>query len=452
MKDRFSFYTEITKVEPQDDGTIKVYGVASSDAKDSDGEITNPEAFKAALPDFFTNGPALREMHQLIAAGKVTEANVDEAGKANIVAHVVDEGSVKKVKTGVLRGFSWKGPILKRRAGAPHILDAIKITEISLVDRPANPEALIELWKADKTQARALVAKKGMWDVARVAAMLEDLAWLQQCAASEAFFEGDSSEVPNQLRENVNSLAETLQAMLGEEIAELAASMSQTTDTGEAMKTFKFGTLDGAVVAAFLLAHKADAAKAFGISPEKLDEAVKGAKEGGEADMGGHLKKLGEAHKALNKHVDAIGEAHKGMIEECAKIGDMADSEPDEGKKAENAKARRVKLAADPGSIVVEIATKAAKLEGELAAAKAELAEKDEAVKALTKASNEMISRLGAKGVLRSVAIDKGTDAGSQADDEANKGKKDDKPTDPLAEIRAAHKDGERLQRVVVAE
>ena len=65
-------YADIAKTEEQDDGTIKVWGWASTGAVDSDGEIITPDAMKAALPDYMKFG-AVREMHQSKAAGTAIE-------------------------------------------------------------------------------------------------------------------------------------------------------------------------------------------------------------------------------------------------------------------------------------------------------------------------------------------------------------------------------------------
>ena len=45
-------YGDIAKSEDQDDGTVKVWGYASSTAVDSDGESITADAMKAALPDY----------------------------------------------------------------------------------------------------------------------------------------------------------------------------------------------------------------------------------------------------------------------------------------------------------------------------------------------------------------------------------------------------------------
>jgi hypothetical protein len=141
-------FGEITKIEEAADGTLKVYGVASSGARDDAGEIVMPAAMKAALPDY-ARYPTLREMHQPSAAGRTLEALVDEEGATRIVAQVVDPVAIAKVKSRTYSGFSIGGRVLARDPVDPTVITKIKLSEISLVDRPANPEAVIDLWKAD---------------------------------------------------------------------------------------------------------------------------------------------------------------------------------------------------------------------------------------------------------------------------------------------------------------
>ena len=44
-------YGQICKVEPQSDGTVKVEGIASSEAIDDQGEIVRADAMRQAIPD-----------------------------------------------------------------------------------------------------------------------------------------------------------------------------------------------------------------------------------------------------------------------------------------------------------------------------------------------------------------------------------------------------------------
>jgi hypothetical protein len=140
-------YGTIEKVEVQSDGTVRVSGIATSEAVDEQGEIVRAAAMRAAMPDYM-RFPALREMHQLSAAGTTLEAEVSEDGTTRIVAHVVDPVAVAKVKNQVYRGFSIGGRVTQRDAANPKVITGLVLNEISLVDRPANPEAIFDCWKA----------------------------------------------------------------------------------------------------------------------------------------------------------------------------------------------------------------------------------------------------------------------------------------------------------------
>lgn len=139
----------ILKTEDQDDGTIKVFGVASTASRDHADEIVTSEAMKAALPDY-SKHPALREQHDSTkAAGRTLDAYVDDDGATQIEAHVVDPVAIAKVKAGVYSGFSIGGTITKRDTADRSIITGIRLVEISLVDSPCNPDATLNMWKAD---------------------------------------------------------------------------------------------------------------------------------------------------------------------------------------------------------------------------------------------------------------------------------------------------------------
>src|SRR5437763_8794391 len=129
-------YGAIQKVQPQDDGTVRVYGIATSEAVDEQGEVVRANAIRAAIPDYM-RFPALREMHQLSAAGTTLEAEVCEDGTTRIVAHVVDPIAVAKVRNQVYRGFSIGGGGTRREAGQPHTTTGLRVTGASLL--PPQP-------------------------------------------------------------------------------------------------------------------------------------------------------------------------------------------------------------------------------------------------------------------------------------------------------------------------
>lgn len=152
-------YAEIAKMEAQDDGTVKVWGYASSEAVDSDGEVIVAEAMKAAIPDYMKFG-AVREMHGSNAAGTAIEINVEDDGRTFFGAHIVDPIAVTKVKTGVYKGFSIGGSVTARDELNKSQITGLKLTEISLVDRPANPDAVFTCYKADKPKDEEEAADK----------------------------------------------------------------------------------------------------------------------------------------------------------------------------------------------------------------------------------------------------------------------------------------------------
>jgi len=149
LKRKIQMYAPIMKTEKQDDGTIKVWGYASSDSKDADGETITSKAMKAALPDYLKFG-AVREMHDATkAAGTAIEAEVQEDGKTWFGAHVVDPVAVLKVETGTYKGFSIGGRVTERDSMNKAQINALNLFEVSLVDRPCNPDAVITVMKRE---------------------------------------------------------------------------------------------------------------------------------------------------------------------------------------------------------------------------------------------------------------------------------------------------------------
>jgi len=123
-----------------------VFGYASTPTRDLDGEVIELDAIKDALPGYM-EWRNIREMHAPSAVGVAKEANVDEKG-LYIGARIVDDDAWKKVIEEVYKGFSIGGNVTKRDGATITGLDLI---EISLVDRPANPDCRIDVIKAAGT-------------------------------------------------------------------------------------------------------------------------------------------------------------------------------------------------------------------------------------------------------------------------------------------------------------
>ena len=140
----------IEKADRNADGTMTVYGKATDDSIDIDQQICDGDWLDRAMPHWFKSGGNIREQHSNIAAGVATDYEAKSDGHY-ISALVVDPVSVKKVETGVLKGFSIgiKNPRVTRDKSAANgrIVDG-QIVEVSLVDRPANPNCQLVLAKS----------------------------------------------------------------------------------------------------------------------------------------------------------------------------------------------------------------------------------------------------------------------------------------------------------------
>jgi hypothetical protein len=158
------FYWPITKIDAEQ---RMVWGYASTEALDEQGEIIKREALDAALGNYmrFAN---IREMHQPSAVGVAKEATLDEKG-LYIAAKIIDDDAWEKVVQGVYKGFSIGGRVTARDPVDRNVIIGLTLTEISVVDRPANPEAVFDCWKASggdqipNGSAFALDAARQFW-------------------------------------------------------------------------------------------------------------------------------------------------------------------------------------------------------------------------------------------------------------------------------------------------
>jgi HK97 family phage prohead protease len=137
--DNVHLYAPIDKA---DDEQRMVYGYASTESLDSQNEIVKKSALQNALEDYMKYAN-IREMHQPSAVGKTKQANLDKNG-LYIAVKVVDDKAWEKVKEGVYNGFSIGGRVLQQ---IDNEITDLKLSEISLVDRPANPDAVFDVCK-----------------------------------------------------------------------------------------------------------------------------------------------------------------------------------------------------------------------------------------------------------------------------------------------------------------
>lgn len=372
-------YGDISKTEEQDDGTVKVWGYASSAAVDSDGEQVTANAMRNALPEYmkFAN---VREMHTNKAAGIAIEASVQEDGRTFFGAHIIDTEAVKKVRAGVYKGFSIGGKVTSRDTVNKSIINGLRLAEVSLVDRPANPEATFTFFKmdglegqgdeviekaevapaeatpevaeatdntedvtlklnkadaefikaldsagiarlqkfmADEAAAAHAAVLKGMGNIAQLAYTLKQLQYIVADQAAEAAREGDGSTVPEQLRKVAETLSEILIAMTKEECAELMANIAPP----EAMALSPDADMV-AFAACFTDLAKADLVAKAGAKFSASTKDVLGKAHGAMKEACSHLDSTGYAGKA-----DAANDLAKAALsDDLAKMTGERDT------------------------------------------------------------------------------------------------------------------------------
>ena len=147
----------IVRKEYGPDGTLYVYGRATTPAVDTDDQIVDSDFSGKALSDWLATAPTLRVQHNPqrdpAGSGVMVEVNKDGDG-AHWVKGAVDEPVAKLlVEKGHLRAFSVgiANPTIKRdmtgkaRGG---IVAGGRIVEVSLVDSPANRGCFLQMVKA----------------------------------------------------------------------------------------------------------------------------------------------------------------------------------------------------------------------------------------------------------------------------------------------------------------
>jgi phage head maturation protease len=142
IKSELNFFLPIAKFDKQS-GIVS--GYASTETVDSDGEIISLDAVKAALPDYMKYGN-IREMHKPSAVGVAKEANFDKKGLW-LSAKITDKEALQKIEDGVYKGFSIGGYKTEKVGNK---VTKLEMHEISVVDRPANPDCSMKLAKGMK--------------------------------------------------------------------------------------------------------------------------------------------------------------------------------------------------------------------------------------------------------------------------------------------------------------
>lgn len=353
----FRKFIPFAKVEEQKDGTLYVYGLVTAEKPDQENEVCDYESTKpfyqklvaryakatSAVEGMEQSIAPLREMHQLKAVGCGKAIDFDDDAKTiRMGFHVVESEACKKVKAGVLIGFSQGGDYVKQWAKGKFTWYTADPGEVSLVDSPCLEDALIQqlvektftyvqengstelrkfqvakpaaivpardgsLTRAEKmdrvSKAQKLVSltiQKSMYDVKTVADILQSLRSTCSWLADEKAFEGDESDVPEKLKGILSQLAIVFIELATEEANELveAAKVAKGAITMKPELLAKLKDLGKGTVSL-----TKDEMEALGKLADHVDTMEKAGKS-----VVAHLQSM---HKAAQDHHDGMVKAH----------------------------------------------------------------------------------------------------------------------------------------------
>ena len=165
-------FAQLSKI---DEARHEVWGVATAEVVDKEGEIFDYESSKPFFQSWSdeiakaTDGKSLgnvREMHAPSAVGKLVALEfVDELKQIRVGAKIVDSAAWQKCTLGVYTGFSIGGSYVKTWKDGEFTRFTANPVEISVVDNPCVPGAH---FTAVKTDGSCEVRKFAVADHARV--------------------------------------------------------------------------------------------------------------------------------------------------------------------------------------------------------------------------------------------------------------------------------------------
>ena len=150
--------TEAFEIKSSDDGEKKriVIGIVSSDQIDKHGEVVSPDSVIKSWKEEYYEFPTVRLMHDAEPIGRTLKM-WKKGNKVWAKIEIFDDEDKiwNRIKKGYLRAFSIGFRILKFKEVCPtkndcHIVfTEIMLVEISLVDSPANTDAVIDSFREE---------------------------------------------------------------------------------------------------------------------------------------------------------------------------------------------------------------------------------------------------------------------------------------------------------------
>ncbi len=301
-----NIYAPITKTEKMEDGRLKVYGVATSETLDKDKEIIDYGSAKAAMLEWPGN---IREQHDAKkAVGRALNVSPLDDSKAVELEAFISSGAQDtqaKVLDGTLSGFSIAGQserkvpeVVKTDDGEVQAMRIFmkRISEVSLVDSPANPSCTFSILKADAqeepmaepteaTPAPEAAAEVTKYDGGEIA---DCMTALQALSFIEGLLLVETNEAHPEPPEQIASLKAAIAGLKAfiaseiqeesEEVAEADKPADVAKDAGSVSLCYKMGDMDACQKAHDkCVEHGAKCAKtdvdgSLGIVPAKADD------------------------------------------------------------------------------------------------------------------------------------------------------------------------------------
>jgi len=251
------------------------------------------------------------------------------------IAHVVD-GELK-VPKGAIRAAASRLPQadipddVKKRAQS--VLDHYKEKAgIGEEDEKDSERAL----KAKLTRALALapripVLRRGLYEVAGLAHLLQHMGYCHDASEFEAAIEGDNSPVPGMIGEALVAVGKALVAMTQEEVSELLEGKDLEIEEEDDIELVEVTVEERA----FIAAAKTPRVRAWrrGIALARAGRTLSAANEKRLEQAADHHERamkhhgaIGEQHQALKRNMDAITAAQEKVRSAHEKLGDALEA------------------------------------------------------------------------------------------------------------------------------
>lgn len=315
-----------------DEATHTVWGVAASEAVDSDQEICDYPAAKAAFQKWSDETLAktsaagqepslgnIRVMHQLQVGGKAIKIDYhDQDKEVWLGTEPASEDVWHLLKGGFLTGYSIGGDYDWKRPEGSYTRYAPIIGEVSYVDRPANPDASFAYVKSDGSTELRKFAKPGPEEVKLLDKLKKSETPLAKL--SEADLERLEKSIEASLQKQHEQILAALEVAKGTNVKILSTDELQKASREE------------------LLKHIDELQKAHVPILDHLKQMHKS-----------HLEHHADMHKAHTDHLNH----HQELIDKCMKSvghdGFKAESADELKKREEERKAEEARKAAAAG-------------------------------------------------------------------------------------------------------